>query len=507
MATYSNSPLVSYTKLSPNNSGQRNHSIDRITPHCYVGQVSVERMGYGFGNPAARTSCNYGIGEDGRIALICEEKNRSWCSSSAENDHRAITIECASDADGEPYAFKNVVYERLIDLCVDICKRNGKKKLLWLGSKEKTLAYTPKADEMVLSAHRWFAAKSCPGNWMYSRMGDLASKVTARLGKPAVKPQKPATTNESVPTRVWRYLKEYGFSDYAVAGIMANLLAKSVMFPNNVEDIKAIRMGVEDYVYTKNVDNGTYTDFATDGVGYGLNQWHTVKEKTGLLAHAKWMHVSIADVEMQIDYLVKSIKANKTAYKAICNAKTASDAAVAFFSKFDGSTNQKARSQRAGFAESYYKRYKGTVPDADISEPVVTTYPATPFTIEVKRTVAYHSKASMASSVRGKADPGVYTITEVNGDWGHLKSGAGWINLASGDVTIKGSVAPVDVNYLIKTGSVAIRSGCGSNYKYVGLIAPGVYTIVKEGTGKGAKKWGLLKSGIGWISLDNVKKL
>ena len=122
--------------------------------------------------------------------MYVEEKNRSWCSSSAANDQRAVTIECASD-NTEPYAFKDVVYQRLIELCTDICKRNGKTKLLWLGDKAKTLNYTPKSDEMVLTVHRWFANKSCPGNWMYARMGDLASKVTAARGGD-VKPAEPA---------------------------------------------------------------------------------------------------------------------------------------------------------------------------------------------------------------------------------------------------------------------------------------------------------------------------
>ena len=75
-----------------------------------------------------------------------------------------------------------MVHNRLVELCTDICKRNGKTKLLWLADKAKTLNYTPKSDEMVLTVHRWFANKSCPGNWMYARMGDLASKVTSALG-------------------------------------------------------------------------------------------------------------------------------------------------------------------------------------------------------------------------------------------------------------------------------------------------------------------------------------
>ena len=178
---YTNSSLVSYTKLSPNHSGQRTHSIDRITPHCVVGQLSAESICGCFTSPSRQASCNYGIGTDGRISLCVEEKNRSWCSSSNANDQRAITIECASDM-SEPYAMNDKVYTSLISLCTDICKRNGKKKLLWFGNKEQTLNYAPKSDEMVITVHRWFANKSCPGNWLYARLGDLAAKVTANLG-------------------------------------------------------------------------------------------------------------------------------------------------------------------------------------------------------------------------------------------------------------------------------------------------------------------------------------
>ena len=178
---YTNSSLVSYTKLSPNHSGQRTHSIDRITPHCVVGQLSCESICGCFTSPSRQASCNYGIGKDGRMSLCVEEKNRSWCSSSNTNDQRAITIECASDM-SEPYTMNDKVYASLISLCTDICKRNGKKKFLWLGDKDKTLNYAPKSDEMVLTVHRWFANKSCPGNWLYARLGDLATKVTANLG-------------------------------------------------------------------------------------------------------------------------------------------------------------------------------------------------------------------------------------------------------------------------------------------------------------------------------------
>ena len=178
---YSNSPLVSYKRISPNRNSPRNHAIDTISVHCYVGQVSVEDMASWFAQSAARCSCNYGLGVDGRIALIVEEKDRSWCTSSRSNDNRAITIECASDRT-HPYAINSKVYNSLLNLLVDICKRNGKKKLLWFGDKNKTLEYNPKADEMIMTVHRWFANKACPGDYIYSRLGTIAKEVTKRLG-------------------------------------------------------------------------------------------------------------------------------------------------------------------------------------------------------------------------------------------------------------------------------------------------------------------------------------
>ena len=193
---YTNSSMVVYTKLSPNNSGQRTMAIDRITPHCVVGQCTAEGLGDWFMNTGIQASSNYGIDKDGRVGMYVEEKNRSWCSSSGANDQRAITIECASDT-SEPYAFRDIVYQRLIELCIDICKRNGKNKLIWFGDKDKTLNYSPKSGEMILTVHRWFANKSCPGNWMYARMGDLAEKVTKALGG-ETEPEKPSEDSQKI---------------------------------------------------------------------------------------------------------------------------------------------------------------------------------------------------------------------------------------------------------------------------------------------------------------------
>ncbi len=198
----SNSKLVSYTKLSPNHSGTRTHSIDRITPHCVVGQCSVETLGNIFMNANREASCNYGIGADGRVLLCVDEGNRSWCSSSNSNDQRAVTIECASET-YHPYEMNSNVYNSLVKLCVDICKRNGKKRLLWFNDKNKALNYSPKSDEMLITVHRWFDNKACPGDWLYNRLGDLAKRVTEKLGGSEVKPKKPTITYRVYADNRW----------------------------------------------------------------------------------------------------------------------------------------------------------------------------------------------------------------------------------------------------------------------------------------------------------------
>ena len=335
---YTNSPLVSYTKLSPNHSGQRTHAIDRITPHCVVGQLTAAGICGCFTSSSVQASCNYGIGKDGDIGLCVEERNRSWCTSSNANDQRAVTIECASDKT-HPYAFTSKCYNALVKLCVDICKRNGKTKLLWFGDKDKTLAYNPAANEMVLTVHRWFANKSCPGDWMYQRMGDLAAKVTAKLGGAAAEPEK----------------------------------------------------------------------------------------------------------------------------------------------KPDTTTNN---------------------------------FPAVPFIVNVKiDDLNYRSQPSMYGAVKGQTGKGVFTIVEVNNGWGKLKSGVGWIWLGNpqyctiGD-TVKTSTptfSPYKVKVSIK--DLNIRKGPGTNYASNGFCPVGVYTIIEESDGAGATKWGKLKSGAGWVSLDYAKRV
>ncbi len=174
----SNSPLVSYTKISPNKTSPRNKKIDTITIHCVVGQCSVETLGNIFAPTSRQASSNYGVGVDGRIGMYVEEKDRSWCSSSGANDHRAITIEVASDTK-HPYAVNDKAFAALIDLVTDICQRNGIKKLVWSTNKADRVNHRNGCN---MTVHRDYANKSCPGDYLYNRHGQIADEVNKRLG-------------------------------------------------------------------------------------------------------------------------------------------------------------------------------------------------------------------------------------------------------------------------------------------------------------------------------------
>lgn len=225
MTKMSNSALVNYTKISPNRTSPRKNKIDTITIHCVVGQCSVETLGAIFAPSSRQASSNYGVGYDGRFGMYCEEKDRSWCSSSAANDNRAITIEVASDTT-EPYAVNDKAYAALLDLVTDICRRNGIKKLVWSTKKSERVNHLNGCN---LTVHRDYANKSCPGNYLYERQGAIAAEVNKRLGASAAEPETPSSgtgTLYKVQTGAFKQksnaqalekkLKAVGFDTYVV---------------------------------------------------------------------------------------------------------------------------------------------------------------------------------------------------------------------------------------------------------------------------------------------------
>lgn len=218
----SNSPLVNYVHISPNKTSPRNHRIDTITIHHMAGNLSVEACGNVFAPTSRQASSNYGIGSDGRIGMYVEEKDRSWCSSSGANDNRAITIEVANDGGAPDWHVSDAAIKSLIELCVDICKRNGIARLLWKNDK----SLVGQVDKQNLTIHQWFAPTACPGPYLHNKLGYIADEVNKKLEASEPKKEPAATTMYRVQTGAYTSLtnannqfkkvKDAGFDAYMV---------------------------------------------------------------------------------------------------------------------------------------------------------------------------------------------------------------------------------------------------------------------------------------------------
>lgn len=439
---FTNSPLVTYTKLSPNHSGQRTRNIDTIIVHCMAGNCTIEGCGQIFAPVGRQASSNYGVGSDGRVGMYVEEKNRSWCTSSNAVDQRGITIEVANSAGAPNWPVTDKALAAVIKLCIDICRRNNIKKLLWRGNK----TYMGQIDQQNMVVHRWTAAKACPGDDLFNLHNKIVAEVNKALGAgsgavptptpPVVTP--PQDTNVIVGSNekiIWNFLEKKGLNEFAVAGIMGNIYAESGLYPNNLQNSFEKKLGYTDASYTAAVDSGKYKNFARDSAGYGLVQWTFWSRKQELLEYARKVKKSIGDITTQLEFLwiemqTSPYKSMMTALKTVKTVRQASDTFLLNFERpADQSESMKAK--RAGYGESYYKKNA----DNDISN------------------IPYKVKVNDSTSLN-------------------------------------------------------IRKGPGTNYQIGGVISDnGIYTITQESTGTGAKKWGKLKSGAGWISLDFCIKL
>lgn len=430
---YTNSKMVVYTKLSPNHSGQRTHSIDRISPHCVVGQVTAESLGSIFAKSSYKASSNYGIDKNGRVGMYVEEKNRSWCTSSNANDQRAVTIECASDTKS-PYRMNDAVYETLIKLCVDICKRNGKKKLLWFGDKNKTLNYTPKADEMIITVHRWFnTSKSCPGDWLYSRLGDLAEKVTEELseegdekkmGKGLQAKELAALSNEEVIRKVGPLFT----SDQKKTGVLASVSLAQFILESGYGKSELSQEANNCFGMKRSLSGNTWAGSTWDGESVYTKK--TKEQGSGNMVTVtadfrKYVCVedSIADHSA---YLTGAKKGGALRYEGLKGCTDYRKAVQII--KSGGYASSTTYEEKLC---SIIEQWKLMLYDAD-TIPVEEEKPAAkvPYLIRVSRRIDIRKGAASGYAVARQCPIGIYTIVaEVNG-FGKLKSGAGWVKLS-----------------------------------------------------------------------------
>lgn len=304
---YTNSKLVNYTRISPNRSINRNHAIDTVSIHCVVGQCSVETLGSIFASTSKEASSNYGIGYDGRIGLYVEEKDRSWCTSSSSNDNRAITIEVASDT-YHPYRVNDAAYKSLIKLLVDICKRNGIKKLVWSTNKSERMNHRNGCN---MTVHRDYANKSCPGDYLYNLHGQIAKEVNAQLGSGT------SSTAKKTLYRVrktWKDIKSQkgAFNDLSNAKKCADKNKGYSVFDESGKAVYTSKatnstssFKVQISISDLNIRKGPGTNYATTGKFTGKGVFTIVETKQGTGSVKGWAKLKSGAGWIALDYATK----------------------------------------------------------------------------------------------------------------------------------------------------------------------------------------------------------
>lgn len=514
----SNSPLVSYTKISPNKTSPRNHKIDTITIHCVVGQLSVESLGAGFTAESRQASSNYGVGTDGRIGMYVEEKDRSWCSSNRANDHRAITIEVASDSK-YPYAVNDKAYAGLIDLLVDICQRNGIEKLLWQNDK----SLIGQVDKQNMTLHRWFANTECPGEYLYSKHEQIAAEVNARLvnGGTASDTEKAEETDETknytkivgktvatadqmitrlksanpdVPQSVIDMIPYY-ISEGEAEGIRGDIaFAQSCIetgnfaFPNcnvTLDQNNFCGMGVI-------TDDAKGNSFDTPQLGIRaqiqhLKAYASTEDLVNECVDPRFKYVTRASAEY-VEWL--GIQENPQG-KGWASGKNYGTNILRVLNEIlsvevenDANASETTENTKSEASDST------NTPSESSKVPYTVHVGISNLAIWKGPGVSYGKTGSVTKK-------GIFTIVEEQNDFGKLKSGAGWIPLSLANPKTESDEFK---SYLVKVTSAAlnVRSGPGMSYGINMCIRDkGIYTIVAESDG-----WGKLKSGAGWINLN-----
>lgn len=523
--TFTNSSLVTYTNITKNKTKNRNHAIDTITIHCIVGQWTAKQGCDYFAGTDRQCSANYVVGKDGSIGLSVDEKDRSWCSSNAANDHRAVTIEVASDTTS-PYAVTDAAYKALIKLVADICKRNGIKKLVW--STNKTDRVNRK-NGCNMTVHRDFANKSCPGEYLYSRHGKIAEAVNAILNTSTAtststskaesttsgtlyRVQTGAYKNKTNATTQLNKVKANGFDACIVEAdgyykIQVGAYSVKANAEAQLKEVKAAGFTAAIVAVSGKANTGAGAAQVTDTAkaiwdfltGKGLNAFAVA----GIMGNLK-AESALNPKNLQQTY-EKKLGYTDDSYTNAVDKGTYSnfvkDSAGYGLAQWTYWTRKQALLE-------YAQSVKKSIGDLDMQLEFLWK--------ELQGYKAVMTVLKSATSVKQASDI-IHTGYEKPANQGdsvkatRAKYGQTYYDKYA-KKTSNGTTEKTETFKAYKakvtTSALNIRKGPGTNYSTNGVIRDkGIYTIVAESTGTGASKWGKLKSGAGWISLDFVKKV
>ena len=419
----SNSPLVSYTKISPNSNNPRNKPITKITIHHMAGNLSIESCGNIFAKASRKASSNYGIGSDGRIGMYVEEKNRSWCSSSAANDNQAITIEVANDGGAPNWHVSDKALASLIDLCTDICKRNGIVRLNFTGDASGNL-----------TQHNYFAATACPGPYLKSKFHYIANEVNKRLGQSSTIQNGTglqATSLKSMSEAdIVAKVGPLFTADQKKTGVLASVSMAQFILESSYGKSELAQNANNCFGMKSRLSGNTWSGSTWDGSSYlkKTQEYTNGQYITVTASFRKYSCIedSIADHSA---YLLGAMNGSKKRYDGL-KGMTDYRAAIQLIKDGGYATSPTYVNNLCNVIE----KWNLTKYDCEYTENETEDmlFPDVPFTVTVIiDDLNYRSQPSMQGTVKGQTGKGIFTITEVSNGWGKLKSGVGWIWLGN----------------------------------------------------------------------------
>ncbi len=405
------------------NSNPRKNKISKITIHhmgCVCDAVTMARA-----HLASNKSANYYIGPQGEICGGVSEDRRAWTSGTGNakgsNDHMAITIEVSNNTDREPWTISSAAYKSLVALCADLCRRYD---------------ITPHCDKTkngTITEHYMFQATECPGTTLKNiiETGILERDILAKMGQEqsqtSSQPQ-PTPSHKKDEEIIWDYFSGRIKNDFGTAGLVGNLYGESRFKPNNLQDGFEKRLGMNDAAYTEAVDNGSYSKdkFIKDGAGYGLPQITFWSRKEDLYNFKG--DRSIGDLYMQLDFIWWELNNGfKGVLQALQKATSIYGATKVVLTQYEKPADQSESvcRTRAAYGQTYYDKYaKGIAP----------VQPSTdlPYVVRITADVLNVRKGpgTQYDVVRTVSKGEAFTIIELSGNWGRLKSKVGWIDLS-----------------------------------------------------------------------------
>lgn len=419
----SNSPLVSYTKISPNSNNPRNKPITKITIHHMAGNLSIESCGNIFAKASRKASSNYGIGSDGRIGMYVEEKNRSWCSSSAANDNQAITIEVANDGGAPNWHVSDKALASLIDLCTDICLRNGIARLNFTGDASGNL-----------TQHNYFAATACPGPYLKSKFQYIADEVNKRLNQGSTIQNGTglqATSLKSMPEAdIVAKVGPLFTADQKKTGVLASVSMAQFILESAYGKSELAQNANNCFGMKSRLSGNTWSGSTWDGSSYlkKTQEYTNGQYITVTASFRKYPCVedSIADHSA---YLLGAMNGSKKRYdglKGMANYR----AAIQLIKDGGYATSPTYVDNLCNVIEKWnLTKYDCEHTESETEDML---FPDAPFIVTVLvDDLNYRSQPSMQGTVNGQTGKGIFTITEVSNGWGKLKSGVGWIWLGN----------------------------------------------------------------------------